>query len=203
MLKDLRGPRSAELFRQIAAREPERTGVARAERAVRRRGDLESRCDLARAHLMAGHVIPAERLAYELCRTDPDEPLAWTTLARVLEAGGRYRDAARPAREALARGADVGSGRVLLARILNRLGPDGREESTALAAGVLEAHPDEAPVGSHDLAEGGADRARRRGRPQDLLARGRPGMGASRDRRATCGVAGGGGGAERPWRVVA
>ena len=163
MLKDLRGPRSAELFRQIAAREPERTGVARAERAVRRRGDLESRCDLARAHLAAGHVIPAERMAFELCRTDPDEPLAWTTLARVLEAAGRYRDAVPPAREALARGADVGSGRVLLARILHRLGPDGRAESTALAVGVIEAHP-EAPVGSHDLAEavriahdGGAD----------------------------------------------
>ena len=164
MLKDLRGPRSAELFRQIAAREPERTGVAQAERAVRRRGDLESRCDLARAHLAAGHVIPAERMAFELCRTDPDEPLAWATLARVLEAVGRYRDAARPAREALARGADVGSGRVLLARILNRVGPDGREESTALAAAAIDTHPEEEPLRSDDLAEavriahdGGAD----------------------------------------------
>ena len=164
MLTGLRGRRAAELFRQIAAREPERTVVAQAERAVRRRGDLESRCDLAHAHLAAGHVIPAERMACELCRTDPHEPLAWTTLARVLEAVGRYRDAVRPAREALARGGNAGSGRVLLARILNRLGPDGREESTALAAGVIEAHPDEAPVGTHDLAEavriahdGGAD----------------------------------------------
>ena len=153
MLQVLRGPRSAELFRRIAAREPERTVVGQAERALRRRGDLDSRCSLAHAHLAAGHVIPAERIAYELSRTYPDEPLAWTTLARVLEAVGRYRDAVAPAREALARGSDVGSGRVLLARILNRLGPDGRQESTALAVGVINAHPDEAPVGSHDLAE--------------------------------------------------
>ena len=164
MLQVLRGPRAAELFRRIAAREPERTVVAQAERAVRRRGDLESRCGLAHAHLAAGHAIAGERMAGELCRSHPDEPLAWTTLARVLEAVNRYRDAVGPAREALARGADVGPGRVLLARILNRLGPDGREESTALAVRVIEVHPDEAPVGSHDLAEavriahdGGAD----------------------------------------------
>ena len=56
------------------------------------------------------------------------------------------------------------AGRVRLARILSRLGPDGREESTSLAVGVIEVHPEEAPVGSHDLAEavriahdGGAD----------------------------------------------
>ena len=164
MLTRLRGPKAAELVQRIKAREPERAALRRVERGVRRRGDLESRCGLARAHLLAGHAVAAERMAHELCRTDPNEALAWTTLARVLEAVGGYRDAVGPAREALARGSDIGSGRVLLARILNRLGPDGREESTALAVRVIEVHPDEAPVGSHDLAEavriahdGGAD----------------------------------------------
>ena len=153
MLKALRGRRPAELARIIAAREPQRAAVRRAERAVRRRGDLESLCGLAHAHLLAGHAIAAERMAFELCRAHPDEALAWTTLARVLEAVNRYRDAVDPAREALAKGYNAGAGRVLLARILSRLGPDGREESTALAVAVIEAHPEEAPVGSHDLAE--------------------------------------------------
>ena len=144
MLKALRGPRTSELARRVAARGPERAAVRRAERAVRRRADLESRCDLARAH--------------------PDAPLAWTTLARVLEATGRYRDAVAPAREALARGCGAAAGRVLLARILSRLGPGGREESAALAVAALEADPEGEPLRSHDLAEavriahdGGAD----------------------------------------------
>ena len=164
MLTGLRGPKATELVQRIKDREPERAAVRRAERAVRRRGDLESRCGVARAHLMAGHAVAAERMAFELCRTDPHEALAWTTLARVLEAVGRYRDAVGPAREALAKGCDAAAGRVLLARILSRLGPDGREESAALAVAALEAHPEEEPLRSDDLAEavriaqgGGAD----------------------------------------------
>ena len=164
MLKALRGPRAAELVRQIAAREPERAAVRRAERAVRRDGGFESRCGLAHAHLAAGHAIAGERMAYELCRTHPHEPLAWTTLARVLEATGRTRDAVGPAREALAKGYDAAAGGVLLARILSRLGPDGREESAALAITALAGHAKGKPLGSHDLAEavriahdGGAD----------------------------------------------
>ena len=163
-LKALRGPRAAELARRIAAREPERAAVGQAERAVRRRGDLESRCDLAHAHLAAGHPIVGERMAHELCRAHPDTPLAWTPLARVLEAAGRTRDAVGPAREALAKGCDAAAARVLLARILSRLGPDGREESAALAVTALAGHAKGKPLGSHDLAEavriahdGGAD----------------------------------------------
>ena len=164
MLKALRGRRAAELARRIAAREPERAAVGQAERAVRRRGDLESRCDLAHAHMAAGHAIAGERMACELCRAHPDEPLAWTTLVRVLGVAGRYRDAVQPAREALAKGCDAAAGGVLLARILSCLGPDGREESAALAVAAIEAHPEEEPLRSDDLAEavrvahdGGAD----------------------------------------------
>ena len=70
----------------------------------------------AHAHLAAGHAIAGERMANELCRSHPVEPLARTTLARVLEDSGRYRDAVAPAREALARACDAAAGRVLLAR---------------------------------------------------------------------------------------
>ena len=147
------GPKASELLRRIRAREPERAAVRRAERAVRRRGDLESRCNLVHAHVAAGHPIAAERMANGLCRSHPGEPLAWTTLARVLEADGRYRDALRPAREALARGSGDAARRVLLARILSRMGPDGREESTALAAAVIKLHPEGERLRSEDLAE--------------------------------------------------
>lgn len=75
-----------------------------------------------------------------------------------------YRDAVRPAREALARGRGEAAGRVLLARILGRLAPDGREESAALAVAAIEAHPERECLRGHDLAEavriahdGGAD----------------------------------------------
>ena len=153
VVKALRGPKASELARQIEAREPERAAVRRAERAVRRRGDLESRCDLAHAHAASGHAIAGKRMANELCRAHLGEPLAWATLAKLLAAIGRYRDAVRPARTALARGYDAAAGRVLLARILSRLGPDGREESAALAIGAIEAHPEGEPLRSHDLAE--------------------------------------------------
>ena len=160
----LYGPKASEFVRRIRAREPERAALRRAERAARGRGDLESRCGLVLAHVAAGHPIEADRMANGLCRSHPGEPLAWATLARVLEADGRYRDAVAPARKALARGSDDAADRVLLARILSRLGPDGREESAALAVAAIEAHPEEARLRSHELAEavriahdGGAD----------------------------------------------
>ena len=53
---------------------------------------------------------------------------------------------------------------MLLARILSRPGPDGREESAALDVAVIEPHPEGEPLRSHDLGEavriaqdGGAD----------------------------------------------
>ena len=160
----LSGPKASELVRRIRAKEPERAALRRAERVVRRRGDLESWCGLVHAHVVAGHPIAAVWMAGELSRSHPREPLAWTTLARVLEAGGRYRGAVAPAREALARGSDEAPGRVLLARILSRLGPGGREESAALAVAALKTHPEEGRHRSEDLAEavwiahaGGAD----------------------------------------------
>ena len=147
------GPKASELVQRIKAREPERAALRHAERAARSRGDLESRCDLVLAHVAAGHPIAAVRMANELCRSHPGEPLAWATLARVREADGRYRDAVAPAREALARGSDEAADRVLLARILSRLGPDGREESAVLAVAAIEAHPEGECLRSHDLAE--------------------------------------------------
>ena len=96
MVKALHGPKAAEVLQRIEASEPGRAAV--------RRADLASRCDLAHAHVAAGHQIAGERMANELCRSHPDEPLAWTTLAKLLEGNGRYRDAVGPAREALARG---------------------------------------------------------------------------------------------------
>ena len=147
------GPKASELVRRIKAREPERAALRRAERVARNRGDLESRCGLVLAHVAAGHPIAAVRMANEFCRSHPGEPLAWATLARVLEADGRYRDAVAPAREALARGSDAAAGRVRLARTLSRLGPDGREESAALAIAAIEAHSDAARLRSGDLAE--------------------------------------------------
>ena len=162
--KALSGPKASELVRRIEAREPGRAAVRRAERAVRRRGDLASRCDLARAHLAAGHAIAGERMANELCRSHPGEPLAWATLAELLAATGRNRDAVAPAREALARGGAGARGRMLLARVLSAIGPEGREESAALAVQLIEAHREREQLRSDDLAEavriahdGGAD----------------------------------------------
>ena len=153
VVKALRGPKAAEVLQRIEATEPARAAVRRAERAVRRRGDLASRCELAYAHVAAGHQVAAERMANGLCRSHPDELLAWATLAKLLSDDGRYRDAVRGAREALARGCDEAAGRVLLARILSGLGPDGREESAALAVGALETHPEGMALRSQDLAE--------------------------------------------------
>ena len=164
MAKGLAGPKASALVGRIEAREPGRAALRRAERAVRRRGDLASRCALARAHLAAGHAIAGERVANELCRSHPGEPLAWATLAELLAATGRYRDAVAPFREALSRGCDEARGRILLARCLGGLGPEGREESAALAGQLIEAHPERERLRSDDLAEavriahdGGAD----------------------------------------------
>ena len=98
-----------------------------------------------------------------MCGLFPEEAAAWTTLAGVLYEQGQYRDALAPARTALEKGQD-GPGRVLLARILNAVGPEGREESRALAVAGIEGHPDREVLGASDLAQlariahdGGAD----------------------------------------------
>ena len=116
-------------------------------------GDLESSCEVALAHVRAGHSARAEQLACELCRVHRDEPLAWLTLARLLHQTGRYRDAAGPALRAVDLGVTGAAAKVLLARIFARMGPDGRARGGAVALGLIEAHPTEAPLEREELAD--------------------------------------------------
>ena len=153
ILRRYKGTTPDGILKRIASKEREREALRRAERACRRRGDLESRCELALAHLAAGHGVRAEQIARELSASEPDEPRAWLTLAAVLFRDGRYRDAVEPARTAIEKGGDGSAGRVLLARARSRIGPEGREECRALAVGLIKAHPDRLVLGADDLAE--------------------------------------------------
>ena len=166
ILQGLEGPKAAEAREEIAAKEPERAALRQAEREAGLRGGLGPRCEVALAHVAAGHTTLAERLAKELCRSHPQEPLAWVTLAEMLCEQGRYRDAVAPARTALEQGNDGPAGCVLLARSLRGTGPEGREESRALAVQAIEGHPDRGTLTAPEFAElariahdGGADLA--------------------------------------------
>ena len=144
-------PPAKDLLVQIEAKEPERAALREAERALRQ-GDLESSCEVALAHVRAGHSARGEQLARELCRVHREEPTAWVTLARVLYENRRYRDAVGPASRAL----DIGAGRagrVLLARILSRIGPDGRAQGGAIALEVIEPPPFQAGLQREELAD--------------------------------------------------
>ena len=171
LLRGFDGRPVRQALARIDAREPEREALRAAERVSRQRGDLDARCEVVLAHLGAGHTVLGERLAHALCREHPEEPLAWATLAEVLRRIGRHRDAVTPARTALARGHNRAPGRVLLARSLGRTGPEGRDQSRALAGRALEDHPGRAALRAPELAElaeiahdGGADiRTCRRG----------------------------------------
>ena len=163
MLEGIEGPTAREALAKIAAKEPEREALRCAELAFEREGDLGSGCRLPWAHHAAGHTARAHQVGSEMCGLFPEEAAAWTTLAGVLYEQGRYRDALEPARTALEKAQD-GPGRVLLARILNAVGPEGREESRALAVAGIEGHPDREVLGASDLAQlariahdGGAD----------------------------------------------
>ena len=144
-------PPAQDLLAQIEAREPQRAALREAEGALGQ-GDLESSCEVALAHVRAGHSARGEQLARELCQVHREEPTAWLTLARVLYENGRYRDAVGPALRAL----DIGAGRagrVLLARILSRIGPDGRAQSGAIALEVIEPPSFQAGLQREDLAD--------------------------------------------------
>ena len=163
-LEAVGGAEAAEALADIKARESCREALQGAERAWRDRGDGESRAALVLAHAAAGHSANAERLGAEWVERDPDDPLAWATFARLLHGVGRHRDAVEPARVALRRGHDELASRVLLGRALSRIGPEGREEATALALAVIDAHPGEGPLAGAELADaafiahgGGAD----------------------------------------------
>ena len=147
----LEGAEAQELLAQIEAKEPERAALGEAERRLDR-GDLESSCEVALAHVRAGHSARGEQLARELCQVHREEPTAWVTLARVLYENGRYRDAVGPASRALEIGAGR-AGRVLLARILSRIGPDGRAQGGAIALEVIEPPPFQARFQPEELAD--------------------------------------------------
>ena len=153
ILRRTERPLADGILERIASKEREREDLRRAERACRRREDLESRCELALAHLAAGHNVRAERMARELAASEPDEPRVWLTLATLFFRDGRYRDAVGPARTAAEKGGDESAALVLLAQALSRLGPEGRDESRALAVRLVEAHPDRTVLPSADLAE--------------------------------------------------
>ena len=163
MLEGIETPTAREVLGRLAEQEPEREALRCAELAFEREGDLGSGCRLPWAHHAAGHTARAHQVGREMCGLFPEEAAAWTTLAEMLCEQGRYRDALEPARTALEKAQD-GPGRVLLARILNAVGPEGREESRALAVAGIEGHPDREVLGASDLAQlariahdGGAD----------------------------------------------
>ena len=152
-LRALGGPLAAGVLAEIETKEDRRRALRGAERVARDRGDAESRRRLALAHAAAGHAVEAERLATECVSLAPEDPLALATLAQVLHGNGRYRDAIEPARAALVRGHDEVAGGVLVARSLSRIGPEGREEATALALAVIDAHSGEDPLAGGELAD--------------------------------------------------
>ena len=151
-------PQAPELRAQIEAREPQRAALREAEELSARRGDVESACAVALAHGRAGHRARGEQLARALCRSHPEAPMAWMTLARLLFEHGRYRDAVEPAVRASLRavaetGVGGGPGSVLLARIFARIGSDGRARGGAIALAAIEAHPTQALLAPDELAD--------------------------------------------------
>ena len=138
MLGELRSERARDLRTRIHSREEERNMLGRAARVYRRRADLESWCAVARAHMAAGHTFAAERTAKEICREHPARPLAWHTKARLLHEIGRHRDAVIPARMALSLGGDEPTGKALTARILSRIGTEGRKEAVKAAEDAID-----------------------------------------------------------------
>ena len=155
-LERLEGPKAVEARRLIEAKAPERERLREAERVRVRRGDVESACAVVAAHLRAGHDVAAERHARELCDESPDSPHAWASLAGVLHDLGRYRDAVEPARAARSAGYEEPGASAPLARIVRRLGAEGREEGRRLARRSLVVH-----AGGRGLEESGcAERER-------------------------------------------
>ena len=174
-LRALAGEHAAKLLRDLEAREPSREALRVAEAEHRQRGDVESWCEVAVAHLLAGHHVTAEQTAREICEQHPHSALAWHTHGSVLFELGRYRDTVAPARRALALDPDNTSSRAFFARVLGRIGPDGQAEAGELAITVIEAADAEEAVPPRILCElvvvawyAGTDLARIR-RADDLM----------------------------------
>ena len=174
-LRGLEGERASAALREIEENEEGRATLRSAEEEHALRGNVESWCGVAVAHVGAGHTVRAELVAREICERHPEIGIAWCTQAALLSELGRFRDAAVPARRSLALGADETGGRALLARILGRIGPEGREESAALAAAAIEGSAAQGPGFGEVLADladiahyGGAD-SRHARQADDLL----------------------------------
>ena len=137
-LRKLEGDSAQVLLRQIKSREDAQMVLREAEVEHRRERTVESWCEVAVANLIAGHDVRAERVAQQICEDHPESGLASHTLASILEQLGRYREAVAPTRRALALASNPTPDCVSLARILSRVGVDGREEAAALARQVLD-----------------------------------------------------------------
>ena len=152
-LRSLEGARARELLCEIEARAQAREILRQAQDEYRRDGRLASACEISIANLIACHTVRAEVGLRVLCHDFPKSSLAQHTYASVLMDLGRYRDAVAPARKSLEFGAERTGDRALLARILSRIGSDGREEAVVLAVEVLKADDVIAAVAPDLLAE--------------------------------------------------
>ena len=121
-LQALEGEKARDLVEAIEARAGARGVLREADDEHRRERNVESWCEIAIAHLLAGHTVRAELVAREVTEQHRDCGLAWHTLASVLIELGRFRDAVPPARSALALATDPTFDRERLARLLRRLG---------------------------------------------------------------------------------
>ena len=144
LLSGLVGETARTVRRTLAGYARHRKTLREARRIAQGDPSVEAASRVALAECRAGHLVAAERTARTVCADHGEEPLAWTTLARVLCAAGRFRDAVGPARRALALAGDGAASNALLARVLACIGPEGREESAARAGVALDAdarHP--------------------------------------------------------------
>ena len=146
-LRRLEGEKARDLVEAIEARAGARTVLREAEEEYHRDGGVENWCEVAIAHLLAGHTVRAELVALEVTEHHRDSGLAWHTLASLLDDLGRYRDALYPARTALSLATDPASDRARLDALLRRLGPDGRERPLQpTAAGLPSATDSDDPA---------------------------------------------------------
>ena len=136
-LRKLEGEGAQELLRQIDSREDARTGLREAVEEYDLEGTISARCEVGIANLLSGHDVSAEVVGREVAQHHPQSGLASHTLASVLTELGRYRDAIAPGRRALDLAEHPTADRASLARVLARIGDDGREEAAALARQVL------------------------------------------------------------------
>ena len=131
LVSGLSSERAADLRSALSQAKPSRDALGAAVEACRMAPDVARWAAVAHAEMAAGHSIAGECTARAICRAHPDEPLAWTTLARVLHEHGRHRDALVPARKAVRLAGDDGQAVELLARILARLGVEASETTVA------------------------------------------------------------------------